>query len=364
MPNIITRYLSREILKNSSAILLILYIILMSNALGRVLADIADGDIPVQALWPILLSQSVGLLSMLLPFGFFLGIVFAFGRLYTDHEIIVMNASGMGYRDFYKPVLWVALPVLALSAYTSIWLNAQVQRSAQEIVAQEKDVGTFDLLKAGQFNQDQGGRVIFIESMSQDKRELSNLIISQSSPDRMILETAEKGRHKIDDKTGDLFLVVGPGERTESQAGEKDVSIMRFQQHGILIQQKKTSGAHNMRSEEKPPSMLWTSSVLDDRVELHWRIANPVVLLVLALLAVPLSYIAPRKGRYGKVGYALLIFIVYFNLLWLVRGKLETHVIPVALNFWGVHFVFLVFTLGYLVQSSRNNWFKKKALSA
>ena len=61
MPNIVTRYLSLEVLKSSCATVVILFIILMSNALGRLLADIADGEIPQQALWPVLLSQSVNI---------------------------------------------------------------------------------------------------------------------------------------------------------------------------------------------------------------------------------------------------------------------------------------------------------------
>ena len=52
----------------------------MSNSLGRLLADVADGEIPQQALWPVLLSQSVKIFTLLLPISFFLGIVFALAK--------------------------------------------------------------------------------------------------------------------------------------------------------------------------------------------------------------------------------------------------------------------------------------------
>ena len=83
MPNIITRYLIREILKSSSATVLILFVILMSNALGRILSDIADGDVPQQALLPVLFSQSVNVFSLLLPVGFFFGIIFRMDELWV-----------------------------------------------------------------------------------------------------------------------------------------------------------------------------------------------------------------------------------------------------------------------------------------
>ena len=345
MGNIITGYLAREVFKTSAATVLILFIILISNALGRLLADIADGDIPQQALWPVLLSQSIGMLSLLLPVGVFLGILFAFGRMYKDHEIVVMNACGIGYRDFYKPVAWVVLPVLLFSIYASIWLNAQVQSHAQAIVDREENLHEFEQIKPGQFNQSKDGeRVFFMESISDDRLELRDIIISETGSDSRVLETAQTGRQRIDEASGDLFLVVGPGERYEGRAGRRDYRVIEFDQHGILLENKNKSAAGEVEAEQKPPSELWASNSIEDRVELHWRIAVPMVLLVLSLLAVPLSYIAPRHGRFGKVGYAILAYIAYLNLMAVTRAQLESEVWPMAVNFWWVHALFLLLT--------------------
>jgi lipopolysaccharide export system permease protein len=78
-----------------------------------------------------------------------------------------------------------------------------------------------------------------------------------------------------------------------------------------------------------------------------------MVLLVLALLAVPLAYIAPRQGRYGKVGVAMLVFIVYLNLMAFTRSQLEERVIPTELNFWWVHSIFLLLTLVLVYRRNR-----------
>jgi lipopolysaccharide export system permease protein len=364
MPNIITRYLCLEVLKSSCATVLILFIILTSNALGRLLADIADGNIPQQALWPVLLSQSVNIFSLLLPVGFFLGIVFAFGRLYKDHEIVVMNACGMGYWQFYKPILLVILPVFVLNAFTSIWLNSSVQRSAQAIVSQNKDVHEFDQIRAGQFNQSKSGaHVFFMESISDDKLVLDNVIISQSISNTMVLETAKSGRQQTDEVTGDLFLVVGPGVRTELELGKKNAKIIQFEQHGILIAKKEVSGSRGIREREKSPTFLWHSTEVKDKVELLWRISMPFVLIVLALLAVPLSYIAPRKGQFGKIGYALVVYIAYLNLMAFGRAQLEQGTIPLVFNFWWIHLIFIGLTIILLVKKNRGSLLPRRLLN-
>jgi lipopolysaccharide export system permease protein len=352
------------VLKCSCATVLILFIILMSNSLGRLLADVADGEIPQQALWPVLLSQSVKIFTLLLPISFFLGIVFAFGRLYKDHEISVMNACGMGYWQFYKSILLVILPVFILNAFTSVWLNSSVQRSAQSIVSNSKNIHEFNQVKAGQFNQSKSGaHVFFMESISEDKQVLHNVIISQSTEKTRALETAKSGRHKIDEITGDLFLVVGPGERTELELGKKNVKVIQFKQHGILIAKKVVSDSYRIREREKPPALLWRSTELKDKVELMWRISIPLVLIVLALLAVPLSYVAPRKGQFGKIGYALLVYIAYFNLMAFGRSQLEQGNIPLMLNFWWIHLIFIGLTIILLVKAGRGFVLHRRVLS-
>ena len=344
--SIVTRYLFQEILKSSTATVLILFVILMSNALGRVLSDIAGGEVPYQALWPILLSQSVNIFSLLLPIGFFFGIVLAFGRLYKDHEIVVMNACGIGYLQFYKPVILIILPVFVFNAYCSIWLNSQTQNAAYNIVEQGKNVHEFDHIKAGQFNASKSGEhVFFMESIDADRRQLNNIIISEAYRDSMFLETAKSGRQKIDDLTGNLFMVVGPGQIYEGEPGEKTFKLIEFEQHGILIEKKDNTGKRTLRDHAIPPHVLWQSPRLADRVELHWRIAIPIVLVVLAMLAVPLSHMAPRQGRYGRIGYALIIYIIYFNLMVYARAQLESDSISIAINFWWVHFLFIALTL-------------------
>ena len=358
MGNIITAYLAREILKTSFATVLVLFVILVSNSLGRILADIADGDIPRQALWPVLLSQSVNILALLLPLGLFLGIVFAFGRMYKDHEIVVMNACGVGYREFYKSVFIVLFPVLIFSLYSSLWLNPLVQRGAQAIIDSENNQHEFQQIKPGQFNQSNSGELVFfMESLSDDRLELRNIIISQSNREKMIFETARRGRQKIEEGTGNLFLVVGPGERYEGVAGEPDHKIISFAQHGILIENKRKA-VSKLRSEQMTLTELSTSGDLKHAVELHWRIAVPVVLLVLAVLAVPLAYVAPRQGRFGKVGLALLVYIVYLNLLALTRAQLETGVIPLGINFWWVHLVFVGLAFALLYRRNHGVLFK------
>lgn len=355
MPSLIQRYLMLEILKSSAATTLILFVILMSNTLGELLSDISRGDLPAQALLPVLLGQSVEVLSLLLPLGLFLGVVFAFGRLYKDHELVVLHACGFGYRQLYKVVALVLIPVLLISVWISLWASSQMLQRAKDIVDAEESVHEFQTLKMGQFNESSDRKhVFFMQSMSDDRLQVSDLLIAQQGNNENVIETADTGRYTTFDDTGDLFLEVGPGVRYEGTPGQADYKIIEFEKHGILLEQK-IHRSKALKSEEKLFTQLLKSKQLKDKIEMHWRIAIPVALLVLAMLAVPLSYIAPRQGRFGKVGLALLIFIAYLNLLGAGKTWLEVGQIPLWLNFWWVHLVFVGLTFYLLKQRVRFN---------
>ena len=73
-------------------------------------------------------------------------------------------------------------------------------------------------------------------------------------------------------------------------------------------------------------TQLWSSSNIKDRAELQWRFTLPLATIIVAVMALPLSRTNPRSGRYAKLAIALLIYLVYSNLLgvgktWIAQEK-------------------------------------------
>ncbi len=99
---------------------------------------------------------------------------------------------------------------------------------------------------------------------------------------------------------------------------------------------------------------LIASTDPQDRAELHWRIAAPISVFLLTLLAVPLSYVGPRQGRYGKVVLGLVVYLFYSNLIglgqsWMGKGKL-----PEAVGLWWIHAIVLAAAL--ILIGKRLHW--------
>ena len=91
-----------------------------------------------------------------------------------------------------------------------------------------------------------------------------------------------------------------------------------------------------------PTATLYSSTNPRAQAKLQWRIALPLMCLVLAIVALPLARLKPRQGRYARVWVALVLYVVYLNLLsageaWLGHGR-----IPSYLGLWWVHGVIIL----------------------
>ena len=84
--------------------------------------------------------------------------------------------------------------------------------------------------------------------------------------------------------------------------------------------------------------------------ELHWRIAIPLSIPLLMMLAVPLSKVNPRQGKFGRLLPALSLFLTYYILLIVSTSLLEDGKLPLALGMWWIHALVLLLATLLLLQ--------------
>lgn len=79
--------------------------------------------------------------------------------------------------------------------------------------------------------------------------------------------------------------------------------------------------------------------------ELQWRLSFPILVLIVTLIAVPLSRVNPRQGRFLKLLPAILLYMSYLALLVAARSALDKGKLPIELGLWPVHAIFLIIGL-------------------
>jgi lipopolysaccharide export system permease protein len=74
----------------------------------------------------------------------------------------------------------------------------------------------------------------------------------------------------------------------------------------------------------------------------------------LVFLAIPLSFTNPRAGRSLNIIFAVLIFIIYNNLLAIMNTFISLKKVSVTIGFWPIHLIFLLAAIYFTYKRSVN----------
>ncbi|MFT5163630.1 MAG: lipopolysaccharide export system permease protein, partial [Alteromonadaceae bacterium] len=131
-------------------------------------------------------------------------------------------------------------------------------------------------------------------------------------------------------------LVLNQGRRYQGQVDQPNYEIVEFGQYEIQIREQAVERKRRKIS-AYPTSALIDDDQPDARAELQWRIAIPITVFVLTFIAVPLSAVKPRQGKYAKLLPALVLYLGYFILLIVGKSAINDGKIPASIGLWWVH---------------------------
>jgi lipopolysaccharide export system permease protein len=334
---ILGRYVLREVIVASVVVTAVLLVILLANQVAVVLERAAVNQFPQGVVLQLIFLGALQNLSILIPVGLLLGVVLAFGRLYHDSEMAAALACGVGPANIYRPVALLALLVAAALAWLTLSLAPDATARVLSLRSAAVRAGRYAPIAPGKFRTFGGSAVVYAEVVNPDGT-LGNVFVEHNRGPRVEVALANRARHAVTADGMTHTITLYDGERFEGVPGSPQFRIVRFAEHVVPIQVP-TSSDVIRNIEAQPTDALLSSTDPDKRAELHWRIALPAMCLVLTVLAVPLSRLRPRQGRYARVWLAIVIYFVYSNLIsagkvWLARGTT-----PEVLGLWWTHAV-------------------------
>jgi len=351
---ILGRYILREVVLAWLLVTGVLLVILLAYQVVGVLERAATNQFPPGVVLELIWLGALQYLSILLPVGLLLGVVLAFGRLYADSEMAAALACGAGPVNVYLPVVLLALTVAAGLAWLTLVLAPQATAQALSLRQAAMRAGQFAPIAAGKFRTFGGGNaVVYAEDVNPDGT-LHNVFVERSRGALVQVALAERARHSVTADGMTHILTLYDGERFEGVPGSAEFRIVRFAEHVVPVQVP--VGNDVVRDLEARPSALLADSALpEQRAELQWRIATPLMCLVLALVAVPLARLRPRQGRYARVWLALLIFLLYSQLISIGKVMIARGTLPQFLGLWWTHAVVLALALAVILGPSLAN---------
>ena len=358
---IIFRYLLKEVAKTQLAVFLVIMTIFISNKFVRVLDDASEGGIPGHLVMTFIGLKIPDLAGMILPLSFFLGVLLAYGRIYAENEMTVLHACGVSEWYVVRVTLILGFVTAIITGIFTLYLSpmaAEYEYQVQDQIAADSGLSS---LIAGRF-QTTGNEnaVVFIHEKNREDNTFEKVFVAQlpdqDNPNASVIDSslvyAAKGQ-VVEEETGSQRLILSEGTRYQNDIKNKEFRQVAFDKYYIQIQDQKV--AHKRRKLSAiPTAELYQDQTPETSAESQWRIAFPLVCIIMTLVAVPLSVVNPRQGKFGKMLPAILLFLSYFLLLTAVRTGIEKGSVPQYLGLWPVHLMVLILGFSLLVKGRKS----------
>jgi lipopolysaccharide export system permease protein len=351
---ILFRYLVKEVYSTLLASTAVLLLLLISNQFVHYLTLAASGVVPLRTVTQMMSLQIPLLLGLLLPLGLYLGILMGYGRLYVDREITVMSACGLSKAQLIGMTLSFSVVIALIVAILMCWLQPKAETYKRQVLLDAATSSPLERITPQQFTTLPGndGMVFYAKNLSRDHQHLQNIFVAQRGKKPNAagnfpwdILVANSGAKVMDSKTNDQYLEFRQGYRYSGIPGDADFQISQYDVYGVRIEQ-------NVIPEDKRVETYPTSQLIQLRntnpkfgAELQWRIALPISTFILAIIAISLSKVDPRQGRFAQLFPAFLLYIAYLNLMFVGRAWLQKGKIPADIGLWWVHGLMLLIAL-------------------
>jgi lipopolysaccharide export system permease protein len=334
---IFQRTIVSELSNTASAVFTVLFSIIFSVGLVRILGDAAGGRVDNQAVFQLVALAALTNLPTVLTLTLFVAVLIALSRSFRDSEMVVWFASGQSLFAWVGPVLRFAAPIVVLVGLLSLVVSPWAQRQIVEARKRFEQRDDVSKVAAGRFIESSGAdRVFFVESVDFDGARVRNVFVSHRSQGREGVIVAAQGVIEVRDN-GDRYLVLESGRRYEGVPGQAEYRMVEFERYLVRLDSRPDAPIAEVAARAKPSGRLWTEGTTYTRAELMLRIAMPVVAVLLALLAIPLAYFNPRVGRSFNLIIAVLAFLLYNNGLSMLQAWVQQGRMSFGLAVWLPH---------------------------
>ncbi|KPN72548.1 LPS export ABC transporter permease LptF [Neisseria sp. 83E34] len=321
----------KELTFTAIGIFLVLLAILVSTQAINLLGRAADGRVAVDAVAALIGFWTLGMTPLLLVLTAYISTLTVLTRYWRDSEMSVWLACGLSLKQWVRPVMQFAVPFAILIAVMQLAVLPWAELRSREFAEILKQKQELSLVEQGVFRAlgKSNGRIYFVERFDTESGIMKNLFLREyDDKGRESIVFAKEGTFSLKDNKRTLEL--SNGYRYNGSAGKADWNEVSFQHLSLVI--SATPKIINPIDHRRtiPTMKLFGSDNPQYQAELMWRLSLPISVLLLSMLAVPLSYFNPRTGHTYNILFAIGFFLIYQNGLTFLRNAVEDG----KLNFW------------------------------
>jgi lipopolysaccharide export system permease protein len=302
------------------ATLIIAAMLLVLDKMLRLFDFVAREGGPVNVVWQMLANLVPEYLSLAIPVGLMLGILFAFRKLALSSELDVFRSCGIGFRRLlFVPYIFTVLFVI-LNLLIVGYFQPMARYSYENLQFELRSGALGASINVGEFNDLGSNMTLRVEGSENDGRDLSGIFVRTVSEDgRRLAVAAERGTFMATDDQNTVLLRLTNGSLVHDQQNFERPRVLSFESHDLpidlpTIQQFRGRGGEHReltlielittgQAPEAPPELRNASWA-----NFHFRLAEVLMMFLLPLLAVALA--VPPKRSTSALGVFLSVVMI------------------------------------------------------
>jgi LPS export ABC transporter permease LptG/LPS export ABC transporter permease LptF len=354
-PLILDEYVLREFLSTFFMVLVTFVVLMLVFTCFELLGDIIRNRTPLITVAAYLANLTPSMIYTITPLSVLIAVLVVFGMLNRSSELTAMKATGISLYRIVLPVLVIAsILAVALFVFDQLYLpTANRRQEALRNVIKGKPPQTFEHPGQkwifGLQEPDKPGRIFYYEFFDATQNAFGNVTVFEFNPDTFSISRRIFASDAHWEPQLRQWVFEHGWERTFNGAEISsyrpfDVSTFpEIHEHPQYFKKEALLSSEMSFDELKAYIHDLSQSGFDTirlRVQLNRKLANPVITLIMAILAVPFALSMGKRGSLAGIAVAIGVAITYFVVAGTFEAMGNVNLLPAFLAAWSPDVLF------------------------
>ena len=322
--SLIDRYIARSIAVPLLGTLLLAAMLLVLDKMLRLFDFVVNAGGPVSVVWRMLANLLPEYFALGIPIGLLLGILLAFRKLALSSELDALRGLGAGFGRLLRVPYAYAFGLLLLNFFIVGWLQPWTHYGYERLRFDLRSGALGASLKVGEFNTLSRRFTLRIDRSEAGGTQLHGLFVQvDDKSGQSVVATAEHGRFLATDDPDVILLRLERGRLIQQSPKFQTPRTLAFDSYDLPINLPRVDSFRqrgNATDELTLPELIRHGyggaasgeDALAARANLHFRMTEVVMMLLLPLLAVALA-VPPKRSASALGIFVGIVMVVAYH---------------------------------------------------
>jgi lipopolysaccharide export system permease protein len=328
--SLIDRYIAKSVLVPLLGTLVLAAALLVLDKMLRLFDFVINAGGPVSVVWRMLANLLPEYFALGIPIGLLLGVLLAFRKLAVSSELDALRGVGAGFGRLLRMPYAFAFGLLLLNLFIVGWLQPWTHYGYERLRFDLRSGALGASLKVGEFNTLSKRFTLRIDRSERNGTQLHGIFVqADDNSGTSIVATAQHGRFLSTDDPDTILFRLDQGRVIQQSPKFETPRTLSFQSYDLPINlpqvdRFRARGAAEDEVDERTlPELLsegYGGTAKDQEAELaarsnlHFRLVEVAMMLLIPLLAVALAVPPKRSASSLGIFVGIVLVVAYHKL--------------------------------------------------